>query len=52
MVPVGWALGSEMFEAFQQARPSSKLGGCNQKIAGSNPASSHLATPFRKEIYV
>jgi len=35
----------------------SKLGGgevktrlCNQKIAGSNPASGHLATPFRKEI--
>jgi len=23
---------------------------CNQKIAGSNPASGHLATPFRKEI--
>jgi len=25
---------------------------CNQKIAGSNPAFGHLATPFRKEIYV
>jgi len=23
---------------------------CNQKIAGSNLASGHLATPFRKEI--
>jgi len=23
---------------------------CNQKIAGSNPAFGHLATPFRKEI--
>jgi len=23
---------------------------CNQKIAGSNPASGHLATSFRKEI--
>jgi len=23
---------------------------CNQKIAGSNPASGHLATPFRKKI--
>jgi len=23
---------------------------CNQKIAGSNPASGYLATPFRKEI--
>jgi len=23
---------------------------CNKKIAGSNPASGHLATPFRKEI--
>jgi len=23
---------------------------CNQKIAGSNPASGHLTTPFRKEI--
>jgi len=23
---------------------------CNQKIAGSNPASGHLATHFRKEI--
>jgi len=23
---------------------------CNQKITGSNPASGHLATPFRKEI--
>jgi len=25
---------------------------CNQMIAGSNPASGHLATPFRKEILV
>jgi len=25
---------------------------CNQKIAGSNPASGHLATPFRKEVKV
>jgi len=24
----------------------------NQKIAGSNPASGHLATPFKKEIWV
>jgi len=23
---------------------------CNQKNAGSNPGSGHLATPFRKEI--
>jgi len=23
---------------------------CNEKIAGSNPASGYLATPFRKEI--
>jgi len=25
---------------------------CNQKIAGSNPASGYLATPFRKEIKI